>query len=772
MSTRAKRYLHLGIIAVLLIATLVLVLDRWVFPLPPEKLARPTAQFVYSREGRLLSSFASRDQYWRLPVTVGELSPRLIASVMSLEDRRFRYHFGIDPLALTAAAVADIKAGAFVRGGSTITMQIARMMEPKERTLLSKLLEMLRALQLETHYSKDELVEIYFNLVPYGGNIEGVGAATHFYFDKQPGDLSWSEAAILTAIPASPNTFRPDLHSEQCRARRDMILGVLHEQGILSADEYRSALDEEIPVRRFERPFVAPHFCQSIIAANRSTPALHTTLDFGVQLLCERLAKLYHGTLAPKGIHNLSVVVLDNRSGELLGSVGSPDFTDARHQGQINGVRARRSPGSALKPFVYALGFDDGRITPASRVDDIPVSYGGYSPENYDEKYHGVVAVSEALVQSFNVPAVNLTAEVGLRRFADLLRRGGITSLNRRYYDYGLPLVLGACEVSLLELCNLYATLARGGEFRPVQQLKADSAATGSRLISAGAAYLVSDILAGLQRPDLPSSWEFTADRPKIAWKTGTSYGRKDAWTIGYNPVYTVGVWTGNFSGEGSPYLVGAEAAAPFMFEVFDELMREAEPIWFERPSTIGVREVCAVSGLPPNDDCPLTRPDLYIENVSPVVRCDVHRRLLVDRHTGYLLCRACAWGATVDTVTIEQWPARLTGWLLGQNAVTALPEHNPACRGVIADERPVIASPEADAIYRMRPQAPREYQNILFEASVSHDCRKVHWFLDDRLFATAETGRGVFYRPEPGIHKLMAVDDFGRSTTVRFEVR
>jgi len=767
-----KRFVRAASVAAIALITVALVLDRWTYPLPTGKLSRPPAHFVYSRDGRLLNSFASSDCFWRKPVALDRISPKLIASVTASEDQWFRWHAGVNPVSLVTAAVDNVRAGRVVRGGSTITMQIARMMEPKERTIGGKLVEMLRALQLELHYSKDDLLDIYFNLVPYGGNIEGVGAATHFYFDKEPDRLSWSEAAILTAIPASPNAFRPDLHPDRCRARRDRVLANLHQLGVIDDAEYRDALAEEIPSRRMNRPFFAPHLSQTALAARPRQTELRTTIDYNLQQLCERLAANYHATLRPKGINNLSVVVIDNRSGDLLAMVGSPDFNDTEHAGQINGALAPRSPGSTLKPFVYALGFENGLITPSSRLDDIPVSFAGYAPENYDEQYHGVVPVSEALIQSFNVPAVNLTAKVGLREFYDLLRAGGLNTLSHRYYQYGLPLVLGACEIPLLDLTNIYAALARGGEYRPVREFTDETLPKDRRILSTESCYLVSEILANLQRPDLPTSWEFTRDLPTVAWKTGTSYGRKDAWTIGYNPRYTVGVWTGNFSGEGSPYIVGAETAAPLMFEVFNALTRGQPPIWYERPPDVRLREVCTVTGQPPSEYCPSTRQDLYIEGVSPAAVCGVHQRIFVDHHTGYRLCRACMRGKAVDTLVMEQWPARLTAWLLGQHAVAELPEQNPDCRGIIVDDAPVIASPEPEAVYELRRGAPREYQKILFKASVAHESKSVHWFLDDELYATCTAGEGVFYLPEAGRHELMALDDLGRSTTIRFEVR
>jgi len=760
----------LGIIAML--TCFGFLLDRYVFPLPVERLNRPHSQFIYARDGRLLTAFASSDYFWRQPVTLGEISPDLVRSVVACEDRWFYYHPGFNPVSMIEAAVANIKAGRVVRGGSTITMQIARMMEPKSRTIGNKLIESFRSMQLELHYSKDELLEIYFNTVPYGGNIEGVGAASHFYFGKRPDRLTLSEAAILTAIPASPNLYRPDIAGNVCRMRRDQVLAYLHDRANITNEEYRAAIGEEIPTKRLERPFVAPHFCQIVAAQYPERSDIVTTIDPFTQTVAERLAREHITVLHDRGIHNLSVVVIDNKTGELLAQVGSPDFNDDRHNGQINGAYALRSPGSALKPFVYALGFETGAITPSSRLDDIPISYRGYSPENYDQTYHGVVAVRDALVQSLNVPAVNLTSQIGLRPFYDFLKAGGLSSLTQEYDYYGLPLVLGSGEVSLMDLSAAYSSLARHGTYLPVRILCDSPSAPPTRLLSDETCYILSTILAELHRPDLPTSWEFTADMPTVAWKTGTSFGRRDAWAVGYNPDYTVGVWVGNFSGEGSPYLVGAEAAAPLMLSLFREITTGHEPRWFEQPAGVGIRDVCTVSGDLPGKYCHSTRRELYIKGVSPCAVCPVHRQIFVDHKTGYMLCRACTHGKQIDSVIVEEWPPRVTEWLLDHGVIPSLPQHNPQCRGIFAENIPVIISPEDSSIFVMEPTIPGEYQKILFDASVALDARTLHWFLDERLFATCDAGGRIFYAPQPGRHSLMCIDDFGRSSKVTFEVK
>lgn len=766
------KYIRRFLLLSVFLAILFLIFDLFIFPIPTEKLYRDNSYFIYDRAGNMLNCFASSDHFWRKPVRLEDISPRLMESVIAAEDRWFRYHPGVNPISLIAAAITNLKAGEIVRGGSTITMQIARMMEPKERTIKNKLVEIIRAFQLELHFSKDELLEIYFNLVPYGGNIEGVGAATQFYFGKSPGAVTTSEAAILAIIPSSPNAYRPDINPSECLLKRNRILAYLNERNVIDSARYLGALEEEIPSGRFRRPFIAPHFCQYMVTRYPECAEIYSTIKLQTQILCERLAAGYHQSLVEKGIYNLSVVVLDNNTGELLAMVGSPDFNDDLHHGQINGAMAPRSPGSALKPFVYALGFEEGIITPAAKVEDIPVNYAGYSPENYNQEYSGLVSVSEALIQSLNVPAVNITSRVGLKKFYDLLISGGLTSLNKKYFEYGLPLVLGACEVSLLDLCNLYASIARGGIYLPVRMLRDVDNGKAREILSEEACYLVSNILANLQRPELSSSWEFARDLPTVAWKTGTSYGRKDAWTIGYNPDYTAGVWVGNFSGEGSPWLVGAEVAAPLMFDIFHEIADGCEPKWFSVPDRIGSRQVCAVSGMPPNQLCPSACQDLYIKGMTGGALCTVHKEIMVDRQTGYKLCRACAHGKEVDIQVIEQWPTKLSNWLLSQGLARPLPEHNPLCHGILADDAPIILSPEGDAVYEIRQSAPLEFQKIAFKATANLECSKIHWFLDGILYGTCDAGAQIFYLPERGKHELMCLDELGRSATIGFEIK
>ena len=759
-------------IGVAISGAIVFISDRWIFPFPYDRLYRMPATFVYDRQGTLLRCFLSTDQFWRKPAKLEDISPLLIQSVLAREDRWFHYHPGVNLFSLVQAAVDNIRAGKIVRGGSTITMQIARMIEPKPRTIKSKIVEILRTLQLELHYSKDELLTFYFNLAPYGGNIEGIGAAAYFYFGKSPGELTPAQAALLTAIPNSPNSFCPGENMADCYNLRDRVLGVMKSKHIISQEQYADARLEEIPSRLISPPLLAPHVTRDLALANPGRPEIVTTIDSHTQEICEKILNSHKAELQMKNIHNASVVVMDVKSGEVLAVIGSLDFFDEKHSGLINGSMAGRSPGSALKPFLYALAFDRGVISPSEFVEDLPVYYSGYSPQNYDDVYRGVVSAADALKMSLNVPAVNICARVGLKEYFGLLKRGGLTTLRGDYLDYGLPFVLGACDIKLIELTNLYRTLANGGIYSRYRLIYGDDHGEYDTLFSESSCYILSEILADLARPEFPSSWEFSDNIPRIAWKTGTSYGRRDAWSMGYNPKYVVGVWVGNFSGEPSPELVGAETAAPILFDIFTSLNAKSKNNWFGQPHGVGIREVCGVSGKPPGAYCPATIEALYIKDVSPVQSCEIHQPFMVDRKTGNALCRFCSEGKQVENMVCERWPAEISSWFEKSGVRLAdIPPHNPDCRGVSGGDRPIINSPRPDVTYVLRDYLPADQQGILLDVSVAGGASYVFWFIDDVLFKSVLPGEKIFYIPEIGHHSIVCSDDQGRSTAMELIV-
>lgn len=765
-----KRWL-VALLTVVFAVDLILHVLFYVFPLPLAEIERPSATLVFDVNGRLLHTFTSSDEMWRFQTPLQQISPALQKYLLTYEDRWFYWHPGINPLAIARAMVQNLYAGSVISGGSTLTMQIARMIEPKDRTMKNKLVESFRALQLEHFYTKKQLLEIYFNIAPYGGNIEGAAAASWMYFGKEPAQLSYAEAALLAALPNNPSYLRPDVHPEAARVARDKVLLRMVQHGVLTQIDYAEALKEPVPERRRDWPFIAPHLSTRLHLAEPQRSRIYSTLDINTQQLAEKLLRAHVNSLRSAGITNGAVVVIDNRTHELKAMVGSRDFFDKANSGQVNGALAPRSPGSALKPFLYALGIAQGVITPAAYLEDVPINYNGYAPENYDRQCSGIVTVKDALERSLNIPAVNLNAALQTKEnLYDLLKKAGVSTIHDAD-DYGLSLTLGGCEVNLLELSGLYSSFATGGKLYQTRELRDAKEREPIELFDAGTSFIITEILSEVRRPDLPTVWEFTS-LPRVSWKTGTSYGHRDAWSIGYNPLYTIGVWIGNFNGEGAAALVGAEAAAPLLFDLMTDLSRNKRFKWFQRPTNVEEREVCSVSGQLPTENCTSLVNEYYLIDRSPTGLCEFHKSVLVDQTTGYRLPPGYKTDHPVKKVTYVKWPQQVATWRM-QNGydVFQLPELDPNYQRQIAGKAPLIQSPVENVTYFYREGVQKEYQKIAFTASVSNDVQRIYWFLDGKMIGSVKPGEKFFYLPEVGKHKVICQDDLGRMQEIELVV-
>ena len=788
--TRRRWYL----IAIFLMPFCLWTIANLCFPLPKEKLHPAASTVVMDRTGEWLRAFTSDDDMWRFPETsLDDISPLFQTAMLTYEDKWFYHHWGINPVSLGFAAIDNLKAGRIVRGGSTITMQLARLMEPKDRTLPNKFIEMFRALQLELIYTKTEILTFYFNMLPYGGNIVGSGAAARLYFNKPQSTLSLGEAALLAAIPNSPEYLRPDRYPQKARKAREKVLLRMHGAGIISEKRLQEALDEPIPMQRYPIPFKAPHLSRlltkevkTLNTHNTKKIEIHSTIDLKYQETAERILRERLKPLNAQGVSTGAVVVLDTRSREVLAMVGSHDFFDKTADGQVNGTLAIRSPGSTLKPFIYALAIDKGHITPQTILFDVPVDYVGYSPINYDEKFSGYVTARDALSRSLNVPAVNLYAKMEKDQLYAFLKQAGISTL-RESQEYGLSLVLGGCGINLLELTNLYAGLANMGEFAPYKLTlnkekinemgKPESSVSHvctdpHRLLQPETSWIVTEMLTTLKRPDFPKTFDLTGTMPKVAWKTGTSFGHRDAWSIGYSPELTIGVWVGNFNGTGAPILSGAEAAAPILFALFTALSGENTPKWFTKPTTIKSRLVCALTGLPLSSHCPSSITDVYIPGVSSVRECHIHKTIQVDTASGERLCSSCRPGRKYNNEKIAIFPAEVATWLNANGfAVPKLPAHNENCTRLLAGSQPIILSPSAETVYHVRTNVPLEHQRIRLSASVSGDTQDIFWFLNGELVFKGQAVEPTFLTPIIGKHELTCIDGVGRSTSLPLNI-
>ncbi len=536
----------------------------WVVSLGPLPLAQAgqVSTTIVDRNGKLLRAYAMADGRWRLPVDARTgVDPGYLKLLLAYEDRRFRSHAGVDPLALGRAALQLVSRGHIVSGGSTITMQLARLLEPRrERSVYAKLRQMVRAIEIERQLTKDQILDLYLTLAPYGGNLEGIRAASIAYFGKEPKRLSLAESALLVALPQSPETRRLDRYPDAARAARDRVLDRMVEERQAPQEDAVQAKASPVPRLRKPMPILAPHSADQAIAIVKDAPVIRLTLDSGLQKVLEALAHDRAAALGP----NISVGILavDNASSDVLARVGSPDYFDDRRAGQVDMTRAVRSPGSTLKPFIYGLAFEDGFVHPESLIDDRPIRFGSYAPENFDMTFQGTVPVRKALQLSLNVPAIALLDRVGSSRLSSRLKQAGTNLVLPKDEAPGLAMGLGGVGITLQDLVQLYAGLARLGNTRPLREIASDPPRDSLRLMDQVAAWQVGNVLIGSPPPE-------NAPHNRIAFKTGTSYGYRDAWSVGFDGRTTIGVWVGRPDGAPVPGLVGRTAAAPILFDAF-----------------------------------------------------------------------------------------------------------------------------------------------------------------------------------------------------------
>jgi penicillin-binding protein 1C len=543
--------------------------DVWIDAtiLPP--LMVETSVEVLDREGNLLRAYTVADGRWRMALPPDKVDPVYLAMLVAYEDKRFRDHSGVDPRSMMRAVLQALWNGRVVSGGSTLTMQVARLLEEGTTGQVGgKLRQMRVALALERRLSKDQILQLYLHLAPFGGNLEGVRAASISYFGKEPRRLTPAEAALLVAIPQSPESRRPDRAADRAEAARNRVLARAVEEGVIDADEAEAALREAVPGLRKPFPALAPHLADRARADLPTALAHHLTLNGDLQKKLETLALQ---AVEGRGERlQVAILVADHASGEILASVGSAGFQADLRQGFVDMTQALRSPGSTLKPLVYALAFDEGLGHPETMIDDRPMSFGAYAPQNFDKLYLGTIRLREALQLSRNVPVVALTEAMGPARLISAMQKAGMQPVFPGDQP-GLAIALGGVGVTLSDMVQLYATLARGGVVRPLIWRQDGDGAVGQRVVSEVAAWQVGDILAGLAPPPgAPSN--------RLAYKTGTSYGHRDAWAIGFDGSHVIGVWMGRADGTPVPGAFGADVAAPVLFQAFNRLKGKLDP--------------------------------------------------------------------------------------------------------------------------------------------------------------------------------------------------
>ncbi len=737
-----------------------LLATAWLVPLPAS-LDREGSEEIRYEDGSAAWLSLSADEQWRVPVALDAVDPAYVKALLAVEDARYWLHPGVDPIAIARAAGLDLLRGRVVSGASTLTMQVARMTEPRARTLPNKALDALRALQFDLRRTKSQTLATYLTDVPYGRNIQGVEAASLWMFGHTSAALSPAEIATLLAIPQDPNHRSPSpANRERLTSARDAIATRLWSGATLA-----SVVQTSVPVGFAAIPRDIPHAALWLdtVGARHSQRVVRTTLDRGAQRVAARTLDGASDRLHETGIDNGCIIVVEHATGRVQALAGLDGLGD--HPGsQIAPFAQPRSPGSALKPILYGLAMDRGLVRPASLVADVPAHYGSYSPDNYDHQWSGMVRMDEALSRSLNVPFVNLLSRFGVESFLGTLRAGGVRHLSPVPGTYGLSAIVGGLEVTPLELAQLYTAIAEDGRVHPLTALADEREAATTRIVSPGAAWITRETLRLRDRPDFPSRATLTGAPLRIHWKTGTSFGNRDAWAVGSGARYTVVVWLGNFNEAPSQALVGAESAAPLLFDTLEGLHDGLPPGPAgddPAPNDVEQVEACALSGEAAGPDCPRTRV-LGLVGHAPHVACPLHVTAQVSTATGQRVTPECATGPTTSA-TFVQWPANVARYLGDRLSVEpTVPPWAPGCAPANARVPRILAPGENQTILLIPGMAATD-QQVALEAEGEGE---LVWYVDGRLLARGRAGERQWWTPAPGKHTVSVMDAGGATTT------
>ncbi len=756
------------------------------FPLPLPK-GGDASTLVTARDGSPLRAFADRNGVWRYPTTPDEVSPLYTQALLGYEDRWFWQHPGINPVALVRAGGQMLGSRRIVSGGSTLTMQVARIIDPglhgtRSRTPWGKLRQLLRALQLEAHLSKRQILSIYLQRAPFGGTIEGVEAASWAYLGKSSKRLSHAEAALLAVLPQAPSRLRPDRSPDAARQARDKLLARMQANGIWTRAQVEDARIETVVSRSLRAPMSAALLAQRLHAAQPKLGRIVSSVDAPLQRALEERVASYFSNLPPRT--SASLLVVDNASLEARAYVGSVAFGDKQRLGHVDMVQAWRSPGSTLKPFLYGMALDAGLIHSKSLLVDAPQTFGGYRPSNFDAAFNGPVGVATALRLSLNVPAVDLLDRVGPARFAARLEHAGITLKFPRGAAPNLSIILGGTGARLEDLVGAFAAMHRDGIAGHIRYTP-DAPRVERRLLSPGAAWIVREILAANPRPGEGIDTFDTGRRPRVAWKTGTSYGYRDAWAIGGTRRYTVGVWVGRPDGTPMPGQYGAVTALPLMFEVIDSLPRQSgDTAHMPMPASVAETEICwplgIASAAQPAALCQRRMPAWTLDGAVPPTFAERDARLWnagierfeVDAHSGQRISAECTLSHAARAAEIAHWPALASPWLpAASRKASQLPPLAADCRD---DGREAAESLRIDGVNDgatlVRPLGSMGGVRLSLRALGTGS--SVQWLLDGRWIGQSEgAGSLVHEFDTPGSHELTALADSGAWHAVRFRL-
>ena len=758
-------------------------------PLFPESYST----LLYSSENELLSARIAPDSQWRFPPT-DSLPRKYTTCLLAYEDKHFYQHPGIDPIAILRAVRLNLSAKRVVSGGSTITMQLARIARGnRERTLYEKILETGWALLLEELYSKEEILNLYASHAPFGGNVVGIETAAWRYFGRSAHELSWAESVTLAVLPNSPALIHPGRNQAQLKAKRDRLLSTLKKKGLLDETDYELACLEPLPEAPLPLPDEAPHLLERLMTTTQGA-RIQTSIRYAWQRQAQTIVNQYAQTYRSNHIHNVAAIITDTETGEVLAYAGNTTLPSEDDQGaQVDIITSPRSTGSILKPFLYAAMLHDGMLLPGTLVSDVPLNLNGFTPQNFNKTFYGAVPAHLAIERSLNVPLVRMLAAYNTGRFMSLLKKLGMTTLRFSEEHYGVSLILGGAEGTLWDLTGMYASLARillhyhpyngrydaadihpltpfpAGHQIPIQSV-ADPRLSDQPLLSAASIWFTFEAMSALNRPEEEADWQQFSSMKRVAWKTGTSYGGRDAWAIGVTPRYTVGVWVGNASGEGRPGLTGVGNAAPVLFDLFSFL---PESGWFDKPyDELEPMPICRLSGHKASSICePVDTLDMPASG-QRTAPCPYHRLVHLSADGRYQVNSLCE---SVDRMITRAWfvlpPAQEYYYRNYHIDYQTLPPFKPGC-GQEQSRLIDLIYPEHGAVLYLPTGFSGQSEQFVFKAAHARPEATLYWHVDDRYLGETVGNHQIACTVGPGKHLLSLVDNEGNQKKILFEVK
>lgn len=767
-------------IALAIIISILISIRIW---FPPYRFDRPLSTVVFDRNGEMLGARIAGDGQWRFPAE-NAVADKFKTCLLQFEDQHFYHHPGFNPLSIARAAFQNIMAGKTVSGGSTITMQLIRISrEGRKRNIPQKLIEVFLSVYAEIRFDKDQILRQYASVAPYGGNIVGLEAAAWRYFGRSADNLSWAESACLAILPNSPAMIHPGRNREVLKVRRDKLLFRLHQKKYIDRDTYELAVLEPIPDKPQPLPETAPHLVDRLASENGKQ--LGTSINASLQKQVSRIVERHHQILESNPIHNAAVLVLDTRSGEVLAYVGNTKKVfKGDHSNQVDIIRRPRSSGSLLKPFLYSAMLSEGEIMPSALIPDIPTTISNFTPKNFNSTCDGAVPASDALIRSLNIPAVRMLSNFGLQRFYNVLHSAGFSTITRSADHYGLSLILGGAEVTLWDVCAAYRAMAVklqqfDGQLHTTKQipnqpnLVNDSIETRPIAIESldeAAIYLTFEAMREVMRPEEEAGWDWFRSSSPVAWKTGTSFGFRDAWSVGVTPDFVVGVWVGNADGEGRPGLTGIQTAAPVMFEVFGQLHGSGK--WFDRPwDKMEKVAVCRQSGMRLSPFC--TEADSIWVNKAALNSppCPYHKLIHLDETEQFRVNADCYPSEKIISKSWFELPPAMAWYYKARNPFyRSTPPWLPQCQ--TGGELPMqIVWPDKPSKVFIPRELDGSMGEVVFEIAHSIPESTIFWYLNDEFLGQTSYIHKKGIRNPPGNYKLVLMDESGNILSQAFEI-